>query len=329
MIATAAFGFPVLFVIYLCESGVRHHIPVRNVVLAAVVGVALGAGWAWIAGFVFADGYGATLVPQTGVGHTLLYALAIPIGEALLMLVPALVVRVLDKSTRESLDGFLDRCAGGDRLHRGGDPDAAGAAVGDGAGGRGPIARRARRRGRDPGCGHAFGQCGGRRHLRCRTVVHPARRRFAPAARLPRPSLAAVLVAIGLFVASGLLDVSPFSNNLYLGGYLLIAVLALLALRIALQAALLHEAHDDPGPDGQLPCADCDHVVPRMAFCPNCGVATRARVPDGSRTAQPVRRSTYARVLLTAVAGVGVAAAGCRRSDRADHSCRRTLCVPA
>ena len=87
---------------------------------------------------------------------------------------------------------------------------------------------------------------------------------------------AAVLVAIGLFVGLGLLDVSPFSNSLYLGGYLLIAVLALLVLRIALQAALLYEAHDDPGPDEQLPCADCDHVVPRMAFCPNCGVATRA-----------------------------------------------------
>ena len=144
--------------------------------------------------------------------------------------------------------------------------------------------------------------------------------------------LAAVVVAIGLFVGFGLLDVSPFPNSLYVGGYLLIAALALLALRIALQAALLYEAHDDAGQDGQLRCADCDHVVPHMAFCPNCGVATRASsrasrttrrveraqgegvdgstdVVDASGTAAPVRRTSYIRVLGTTGAGVAVAAA--------------------
>ena len=96
-----------LFVIYLRDSGVHRDIPFRNAVLAAAVGVGLGVGWAWVAGFVFADGYGVALVADTGVGHTFCTRLAIPIGEALLMLTPALVVRVLGKSTRESLDGFL------------------------------------------------------------------------------------------------------------------------------------------------------------------------------------------------------------------------------
>lgn len=309
MIATAAFGLPVLFVIYLYESGARHTIPVRDVVVAAIVGVALGVGWAWIAGVVFADGYGSTLVTPTGVRHTLLYALAIPIGEALLMLLPALVVRVLDRSTRESLDGFLIGALGATAFTAAATltllaPQLATGLVAEDRSLGGLIVEAGIQGVAMPLASVAVGGIFGVA-LWFTPPAKVSQRRRGP---VPAAVSAAVLVAIGLFVASGLLDVSPFSNNLYLGGYLLIAVLALLVLRIALQAALLYEAHDDPGPDGQLSCPDCDHVVPWMAFCPDCGLATRARVPDGSRTAQPVRRSTHARVLLTAVAGVGVAA---------------------
>ena len=135
----------------------------------------------------------------------------------------------------------------------------------------------------------------------------PAGRRFSPAAR--SRAVSAVVVAVGLFVVLGLLDVSPFSNSLYVGGYLLIAVLALLALRIALQAALLHEAHDSTGAKEQLRCADCDHVVPHTAFCSNCGVATRAspRTSRDQTGTAPVRRAGYTRVLGT-VAVVNAAA---------------------
>ena len=304
MIATAAFGLPVLFVIYLYESGVRHHIPVRDVVVAAIVGVALGAGWAWIAGVVFADGYGSTLVTQTGVRHTLLYALAIPIGEALLMLLPALVVRVLDRSTRESLDGFLIGALGATAFTAAATltllaPQLATGLVAEDRSLGGLIVEAGIQGVAMPLISVAVGGIFGV----ALWFTPPAKVSHRQRGQVPAAVLTAVLVIVGLFVASGLLDVSPFPNNLYLGGYLLIAVLALLALRITLQAALLYEAHDDPRPDEQLPCAECDHVVPWMAFCPNCGVASRA-----ARTAEPVRHSTYAGVLLTAVAGVGVAA---------------------
>ena len=55
---------------------------------------------------------------------------------------------------------------------------------------------------------------------------------------------------------------------------------------IGLQLALLHEAHD-PIIGKPLLCPYCGHVVPDMAFCPACGVATRA----SSRSSRALRRS--------------------------------------
>ncbi len=319
MIGIAAFGFPVLFVIYLRDSGVHRDIPFRNAVLATAVGVGLGVGWAWVAGFVFADGYGVALVADTGVGHTFLYGLAIPIGEALLMLTPALVVRVLGKSTRESLDGFLIGALGATAFTTAATvtllaPQLAEGPVAENRSLAGLIAEAGIQGIAMPLASVAVGGIFG-----VALWFTPAANASQPR-RGPMPTVsAAVLFAIGLFVGFGLLDVSPFSNSLYLGGYLLFAVLALLALRIAIQAALLYEAHDDKSLEEQWHCADCDRVVPRMAFCPNCGVAylagsrtsRNARRVDGfpgSYTAEPVRRSADARVLLTMGAGVGVAA---------------------
>jgi rRNA maturation endonuclease Nob1 len=63
-------------------------------------------------------------------------------------------------------------------------------------------------------------------------------------------------------------------------------MVVLVLLRIALQLALLHEAHDPIELDEPLLCIHCQHVVPDMAFCPACGVATRA----SSRASRHERR---------------------------------------
>ena len=122
-------------------------------------------------------------------------------------------------------------------------------------------------------------------------------------------------------------------EGLHLGAHLLIAVIALLALRIGLQYCLLNEEHDVPDPGGHVLCPHCDHVVPDMAFCPNCGV-TAAAASRASRTERrgavsagidvprpgyatpaamydvaPVRHTSYGWLLTTLAAGVGVAVA--------------------
>jgi hypothetical protein len=121
-------------------------------------------------------------------------------------------------------------------------------------------------------------------------------------------------------------------------------MVALLLLRIGLHLALLHEAHDEIRSDEPVLCPHCHHVVPDMAFCPACGVATRAAsqssrrerresrptsrepgeptteithpgysVMSGTYDATPVRRTSYARLLRTwgvAIVVVAVALVG-------------------
>jgi hypothetical protein len=70
--------------------------------------------------------------------------------------------------------------------------------------------------------------------------------------------------------------------------YLVLALVAMLVLRIGLHLALLHEQHDEIRSDEPLLCPHCGHVVPDMAFCPACGVATRAS-SRSSRDRRPVR----------------------------------------
>ena len=84
------------------------------------------------------------------------------------------------------------------------------------------------------------------------------------------------VVVLVLWLGLGLTEVASFTNGLHFGLHVLFAAFALLALRIGLQAALLHETHDEMNPGTQVLCPHCDHVVPDTAFCPNCGVATRA-----------------------------------------------------
>jgi hypothetical protein len=89
-----------------------------------------------------------------------------------------------------------------------------------------------------------------------------------------------------VYVGLGLIDVAHFPQVLMLMIYLLLAAVALFLLRVGLHLALLHEAHDEIQSDEPLLCPHCGHVVPDMAFCPACGVATRA----SSRSSRSARR---------------------------------------
>ena len=96
---------------------------------------------------------------------------------------------------------------------------------------------------------------------------------------------AAVLV---VYAALGLVDVARIPQILQLAIHLTVATMALLLLRLGLHLALLHEAHDEIQSDEPVLCPHCNHVVPDMAFCPACGVATHA----SSRFSRKERRQT-------------------------------------
>ncbi len=110
-------------------------------------------------------------------------------------------------------------------------------------------------------------------------------------------ALLAALVMI-VHTAVGVVDIVGLPEMVMLAIHLAATVLALLALRLALQFALLHETHDPIRADQPLLCIHCEMVVPDMAFCPACGAATRAstrtsrRERRGASRPQPVAGDT-------------------------------------
>ena len=78
--------------------------------------------------------------------------------------------------------------------------------------------------------------------------------------------------------------------------------MALLLLRVGLHLALLHEAHDEIHSDELILCPHCGHVVPDMAFCPACGVATprrRGRRGSAAKRGRRVQAPTHGSRRLT------------------------------
>lgn len=102
MIALASFGLATVLLCYARQI----RVPASAVAIAGLVGLALGAGWAMVVGPVMAQAYSAALGAQTDLRHILLSGIAIPGSGALLMLAPAVVVRVTIRSIRDPRSGM-------------------------------------------------------------------------------------------------------------------------------------------------------------------------------------------------------------------------------
>ena len=286
LIAVSALGLPLLFVLYLHETDIDDDLPVSTLALTAALGVGLGVGWSLLTGSIVAESYDVALSEGTSAGHSILEGLVIPAGScgphgparsggaAAATRDPRVVGRVRDRRTE---------C---DRVRRLGNADPVGSPIRNGADGAGPTGQRASRRGGYSRGGNAVDRRRDGRLGWCGTVVHPTRG-YGPSAGGCAASFEFRCGAWPLRCARIDGGRPSFTNGLHFGLHLLVAVFALLALRIGLQAALLHEAHDEMNPGAQVLCPHCDHVVPDTAFCPNCGVATRA----ASRTARAARRT--------------------------------------
>jgi hypothetical protein len=289
MIGVAALGLPLLFLLYLRETDAHRDLPAATLLLTAALGVGLGVGWVLLTGAMVARSYGVPLGAGIAGGRLLREGLGVPVGGMILMLVPALVIRLVRPSTREALDGFTIGALGAlaftaaatiTRLA----PQFATGMVARGrpvssliveAGIRGiAVPLTAAAVGGLIGAALWFTRPANKVHQ------HPGYIRAAMA------MVAAAVVAV--YAALGLVDVAMVPQWLQLVIHLGVAMVALLLLRIGLHLALLHEAHDAIESDQPLLCPHCQHVVPDMAFCPACGVATRA----ASRWSRILRRQT-------------------------------------
>jgi hypothetical protein len=107
LVTVAALGFPLLFLLYLHESDGFADIPTRTWALTAALGVGLGVGWVLLTGASVARSYGIPLGAGVVGARMLRDGILIPLGGVLLMLMPAVIIRLLRPPTREALDGFM------------------------------------------------------------------------------------------------------------------------------------------------------------------------------------------------------------------------------
>ena len=273
VIAVSALAIPLLFVIYVYETGPRDR---RFAVVTAAVfaaGAALGVAGA----LEFGPVVSGALVPALGSsltsGDALVSAVAVPVLGQLLMLLPAAAARLATPGRSEALEGFtagvvsalgvtmaatLTELA---PLLRYGNliqdssvlanltqavirgvsvPLVAAAATG--------YISAALWKGQ--GAGSAAGG---------RWLTHPA---------------LAVTVALAVETGLGYADDAGLPDAVLLTVHL-VAAAALLVLRIGLHHVLLHEGQC-AGQGAARECPNCGRAGPAMSFCPDCGVTERA-----------------------------------------------------
>jgi hypothetical protein len=286
LIAVSALGLPLLFLIYLYETDVYDDWPIRTLLSTAVLGVGLGIGWALLTGTVVAHANSAALATAVVQRTDPVRLFAIPIGGTLLMLAPAVLVRVLRPPARESLDGFVIGSMSAICFTAASTLTLLAPQFATGLTARdrpwsGLFVEAWIRGVAVPLTAAAAGGLVGAALWFTRSASPSHRHRWLTLA-LPL----GMLVVLAIYIGLEFVDVAMLPDEVQLALHLAVTVLALVGVRIGLQAALLHEAHDEMDPSEPILCAQCGHVVPHMAFCPACGAATHA----SSRSSRTERR---------------------------------------
>ena len=286
LISVASLGLPLLFLLYMRETNVFRDVPRRTLLLTAALGIGLGIGWVLLTGAIVARSYGVPLGAGIAADRIAREGLGIPVGSMLLMLVPVVVVRLLRPPTRESMDGFMIGALGAlaftaaatlTRLA----PQFATGMVARARPVSSLIVEAGIRGIAVPLTAAAVGGLIGA----ALWFTRPPNKAHQHASYV-RAALAGFAAAVlAVYAALGLVDVAHIPQLLQLAIHLTVAAVALLLLRLGLHLALLHEAHDEIHSDEPVLCPHCNHVVPDMAFCPACGVATTRRPGPRARSA--------------------------------------------
>ena len=286
MIAVGALGGPLLFVAYLREADALRDLPVRLLAIVVLIGIGTGVLWVLLTGQAVARSYGIPL--EAGIAGTRLVrqGLAMPLATTVLLLASAAIARMLRPPTRESLDGFMIGALGALSFTA--------AATLTRLAPQLPARLIARTRPLDsllveatlrgvavPLTAAAVGGLIGAAVWFVRPTARSDRYRWRVRALIA----AFMLAVLAVYAVAGFTDVAGLPQLQQLGVHLTVTLVALTLLRIGLHLALLHEAHD-PMTGEPVLCPHCEQVVPDMAFCPACGVASRA----SSRSSRRARR---------------------------------------
>jgi hypothetical protein len=278
-------GVPLLFMLYAWEAHAFSD-DRRRMIVAVVSGAVIGLAWWWFSADFMSRRYGVTTAAAQALQNTIVNeGLAITLIGAVLMVLPLPLIRLIPVAEFDSLDGFVVGAAAA-LAHLTVSyvvwwmPQIVAGLINAQTTTPARMLQDTITYGVvDPLTTIALGGMVGVA-LWFRTdpaAPQPGRARAAVI-------LCAVITAVVYAVVWGV-DAKVWVPGVELGFNLALTVLALLALRIGLQIALLHEKR---GTDTGAPmlCVYCEKVVPDMAFCPACGAAALA----SSRTSRRIRR---------------------------------------
>lgn len=290
LVTLAALGLPLLFVLYLWQSGVLRDMPRHHFAIPVIAGAALGVSWVLLTGGLIARSYGMPMSAGFVLDHVISVGLGLTVGGAVVMVLPAVLVRLSAPPDHESLDGFVI--------------GALSALTFTGTSTMTDLAPQFISglfdAARPPGLWEEAVVYGIAAPLTAAAggglVGLMLWYRPGPqASRHPRRIQAALVIYTGvvvlLYVVIWLVYAARLSQIQETLLQLELAVPALLALRAGTQMALLHERQDPAAGEPWL-CVHCERVVPEMEFCPACGAATRASSRESRRLrreARPVR----------------------------------------
>lgn len=103
LIALAAVGVTLVFAVYLRQAGTGR---ARPLVMAALLAALLGLGWALATGRIVAEAHDVALSGGEFDREKLLIGTVIPVGGALLMLIPPTLLRLRRPAAHTPLDGY-------------------------------------------------------------------------------------------------------------------------------------------------------------------------------------------------------------------------------
>lgn len=286
LVTVSALGLPLLFLIYLRESDAFRDYPIATLVLTAALGIGLAVGWVLLTGSAVARSYGVALGSAIVGARMLRDGIGIPLGGVILMLMPAVIVRLMRPPTREALDGFMIGALGALSFTAAATLTRLAPQFGTGVVSKRPMESLMVEAGiRGVAVPLTAAAAGGL----IGAALWFTRSQHERPGRVRLVLVLFAVAVLAVYLGLGLIDVARFPQLLMMVLYLVLALVALLLLRVGIHLALLHEAHDTIQSDEPLLCPHCGHVVPDMAFCPACGVATRASSRSSRKTRREIR----------------------------------------
>jgi hypothetical protein len=274
LIAVSALGVPLLFLIYIWEVDPYEGSFLLPTSISLLLGAGLGVGWAIVGGHYVDNALVPSLTSSLTSNTAVVAAVAVPAIGQLSMCVPMVIVRAAQRGRIESLDGFVSGATGALGFTLAATIDLMSPWLRDGQLTHGTILANATQvilRGVTLPLISALATGFIAMAFWAKTGSRPT---SAKAAWLTSPILAlglALIVQIGL----GFTDISTLSDAALIAIHVSALGALIVITRLGVHYVLLHEALDVTI-GGPRVCANCFHLVPAMAFCPQCGVADRA-----------------------------------------------------